>query len=153
MPFPFSDQSLSWKMPGPPPPPPPPGPPPPPMGGPPKAIGGGGGNRNDLLKDIRGAGGGGMRLKKVVTNDRSAPVTGAPKKSSPTGQLFEFNMKKWIVFSKNYRWAWPPPTLQWWMPNSVSKGFGTAMRTGLSRQFLWYTITSVGSRMDFLYFG
>ena len=66
----------------PPPPPPPPGPPPPPA--PAKAMpqlgGGGGGDRSNLLKDIRG----GKALKKVVTNDRSAPVTGAVRKTSPT---------------------------------------------------------------------
>ena len=32
------------------------------------------------MQDIRG----GARLKKVVTNDRSAPVTGAARKTSPT---------------------------------------------------------------------
>ena len=61
------------------PPPPPPGPPPPPAPGPPPppAFGGGkkgGGapDRGALLNQIHG----GAKLKKTVTNDRSAPVVG-----------------------------------------------------------------------------
>ncbi len=51
---------------GPPPPPPPgPPPPPPPSQAPPKAPG-----RNALLSDISK----GAKLKKAVTNDRSAPI-------------------------------------------------------------------------------
>ncbi|KAK9456071.1 hypothetical protein V1511DRAFT_256559 [Dipodascopsis uninucleata] len=66
-------------------PPPPPPPPPPPAGGPPappppppssggggNAQSGGGAGRNALLLDIQK----GKRLKKAVTNDRSAPTVG-----------------------------------------------------------------------------
>lgn len=69
-------------MPGPPPPPPPPGPPgppPPPSGGSAgvkKAGGGGGGGgagRGALLASIQS----GKGLKKVQTNDRSAPTVGS----------------------------------------------------------------------------
>ena len=59
-------------MPPPPPPPPPPapGPPPPPVGG--GSKGGGTANRGALLGEIHK----GAKLKKTVTNDRSAPVVG-----------------------------------------------------------------------------
>ncbi|KAF3927366.1 hypothetical protein ABW21_db0204151 [Orbilia brochopaga] len=76
-------------MPAPPPPPPPPppgfgGPPPPPpppnLGGPP----GGGAGRGALLGDISK----GIRLKKAVTNDRSAPaVAGKPASGPPAPAL------------------------------------------------------------------
>ncbi|KAG0317593.1 hypothetical protein BGZ97_005156 [Linnemannia gamsii] len=68
-------------MPPPPPPPPPPGggpppPPPPPGGGPPKAAAPAPSkDRNALLSQIQS----GTRLKKAVTNDRSAPVVAATK--------------------------------------------------------------------------
>ena len=60
-----------------PPPPPPPGAPPPP-GPPPPSFSppkGGGGERKDLLKQIQK----GSKLKKTVTNDRSAPIVGGNK--------------------------------------------------------------------------
>lgn len=63
-------------MPPPPPPPPPAAPAaPPPAKAPPKSKGGGGGavNREALLSEIHT----GARLKKTVTNDRSAPVVGS----------------------------------------------------------------------------
>lgn len=64
-------------MPPPPPPPPPPSAPaaPPPAKAPPKSKGGGGGavSRGALLSEIHT----GARLKKTVTNDRSAPVVGS----------------------------------------------------------------------------
>lgn len=60
----------------PPPPPPPPGPPPPPAprqsGPPPKASSGKPSERGALLSQIHK----GARLKKVETNDRSAPSVG-----------------------------------------------------------------------------
>ena len=67
------------------PPPPPPGAPPPPKGGfaPPKAKKGGGGNdRGALLNSIQK----GTKLKKTVTNDRSAPLVGnTPNAPAPGG--------------------------------------------------------------------
>lgn len=67
------------------PPPPPPGPPPPPapskggkQGG--KKSGGGGQERGALLSSIQQ----GKALKKTVTNDRSAPITGNSKTSNNT---------------------------------------------------------------------
>ncbi|XP_059469069.1 WAS/WASL-interacting protein family member 2-like isoform X2 [Neocloeon triangulifer] len=63
-----------------PPPPPPPGPPPPPTFAPPKPAADDGQARNMLLTSIRQ----GTTLKKAVTNDRSAPTVGVPKKTSPT---------------------------------------------------------------------
>lgn len=63
----------------PPPPPPPPGPPPPPAhrssGPPPKKSAGKPQDRGALLSQIHG----GAKLKKAVTNDRSAPVVGGSK--------------------------------------------------------------------------
>lgn len=59
----------------PPPPPPPPGAPPPPAAPAPSLGGSKGGKKQDrgaLLSDIHK----GMKLKKAVTNDRSAPITG-----------------------------------------------------------------------------
>ena len=58
-------------MPPPPPAPPPPGPPPAPSG--PVKPPSGGKDRGALLGDIHK----GMKLKKTVTNDRSAPVVGS----------------------------------------------------------------------------
>ena len=68
------------------PPPPPPGPPapPPPASLPSRPVktaapaGGGGGDRSALLKSIQK----GTQLKKTVTNDRSAPITGTVKNSN-----------------------------------------------------------------------
>ena len=68
------------------PPPPPPGPPapPPPASLPSRPVktaapaGGGGGDRSALLKSIQK----GAQLKKTVTNDRSAPITGTVKNSN-----------------------------------------------------------------------
>ena len=59
----------------PPPPPPPPAAPPPPKAGGVKKGGGGkpGAGRGALLNSIHS----GARLKKAVTNDRSAPVVGS----------------------------------------------------------------------------
>lgn len=72
------------------PPPPPPGPPPPPAAGPPKV---GGGNpskgRGALLDSIQA----GKRLKKTVTNDRSAPVTDAKGEKKARG----FCLLSWVV--------------------------------------------------------
>lgn len=61
----------------PPPPPPPPGPPPPPAhkAGPPPKSSGKPQDRGALLSQIQG----GARLKKAVTNDRSAPVVAGSK--------------------------------------------------------------------------
>lgn len=56
-------------MPGPPPPPPMGGPPPPPIFSPAKSSGGDD-NRSALLQSIRQ----GAKLKKTVTNDKSAPM-------------------------------------------------------------------------------
>lgn len=73
----FSNFSDFPRMP--PPPPPPPAPPaapaaPPPAKAAPKGKGGGGAvNRGALLSEIHT----GARLKKTVTNDRSAPVVGS----------------------------------------------------------------------------
>ncbi|KAF3932118.1 hypothetical protein ABW20_dc0107171 [Dactylellina cionopaga] len=75
--------------PPPPPPPPPPGfgapPPPPPPGGLPSLpSGGGGAGRGALLGDISK----GIKLKKAVTNDRSAPtVVNKPSSGPPGGGL------------------------------------------------------------------
>ena len=60
-------------MPPPPPAPPAPGPPPPPAPSGPVKPPSGGKDRGALLGDIHK----GMRLKKTVTNDRSAPVVGS----------------------------------------------------------------------------
>ena len=59
----------------PPPPPPPPGPPPPPAPSASKAppVKSSGAGRGALLSQIQG----GAKLKKTVTNDRSAPVVGS----------------------------------------------------------------------------
>lgn len=76
----------------PPPPPPPPGPPPPPSAQPPPHVGKGGkaSDRGALLNQIHK----GAKLKKAVTNDKSAPVLVAPK-SAPImggGGAGKFNM-------------------------------------------------------------
>ena len=65
-----------------PPPPPPPGAPPPPEP-PPKAFSPpkGGGERKDLLNQIQK----GSKLKKTVTNDRSAPILGTNKNTGGGG--------------------------------------------------------------------
>ena len=68
-----------------PPPPPPPGPPPPPSAAKLGSLGGGtpNDNRSALLKSIEQ----GKRLKKTVTNDRSAPVLGGKSRSVPAQHL------------------------------------------------------------------
>lgn len=78
-------------MPAPPPPPPmAPAAPPPPLFKAPKNSGGGGANERDaLLKSIRK----GAKLKKAVTNDRSAPViAGSYKRCDRKGNVTIVNI-------------------------------------------------------------
>lgn len=72
----------------PPPPPPPPGPPPPAAPAPPPVgKGGKAADRGALLNQIHK----GAKLKKAITNDKSAPVLSAPKSTGSSGGAGKFN--------------------------------------------------------------
>ena len=61
-------------------------------------------------------------------------------------QMFQYHVSNVLIFVWHHV---SQLSNLWRMPNTVSKGFDTAMKTGFARQFKWYPITHmwVSSRL------